>query len=162
MTEPSSWPPPPEVSNPLAAHDDFLITCIRNWTSKRPILRLQLAGKLREKTRLEFRSCLAIVNNFCDRHGILVPEHGLAVWSPILLPLVMGTMFWTMNFVLEQRHDVAVRHLERVMLTAEKRQADLVFVGVWVTATIINGVFAFFRDKKTRRQAAEAKAKFAK
>ena len=162
MSEPSTWPPPPEMPAPSSAHDDFLVACIRNWTPKRPISRVQLAGKLGENTKLEFRPCLATVNNFCDYHAILVPPHGLIVWSPILLPLIMMTMRSVMIYVLDQRHDAAMTHMERVMITAEKRQADLIFIGVYVVVTIIGGVFAFFRQKKMQRQATEAKAKLAR
>ncbi len=161
MPEPPTWPPPPNTPEPLSAHDDFLIGCIRNWTPKQPIQRLYLAGKLRDETGLDLRFCQTIVNNFCNRHAILVPPHGLVVWSGIFLPFIMLTMFHVMNFFLDQRHDAAVTHVERVMITAEKRHLNPLFLYICVAVTVVNGVFAFFRDKKTRRQVVEAKEKFA-
>lgn len=162
MTEPSSWPPPPNTPEPLSAHDEFLANCVRNWTPKRPILRLQLAGKLCEKTSREFSSCLAVVNNFCDRHAILVPEHVLVIWSPVLLPLIMGTMLSAMNYFLDQRHDAAITHIEQVTITAEKRHWDVMFIGVWAMATVVGLIWALWRKRRMQEQATEAKAKFAR
>ncbi len=161
MPEPPTWPPPPNTPEPLSTHDDFLIACIRNWTPKRPILRLQLAGKLCGETGIGFSSCLAVVNNFCDRYAILVSTHGLIVWSPFLLHFTMLAMLDAMNYVLDQRHDAAITHIERVMLTVEKRHLDFMFISVWAMAIVASLIWAFFRDKKTRRQAVEAKEKFA-
>ncbi len=162
MSESPSWPPPPDTPAPLSEHDDFLAACIRDWKLGQVILRGQLAGKLCEKTGLKYNSCLPFVNNFCDRHAILVPTHSLIVWLPILLPLIFQTMRAAVAYVLEQRHDAAITYAERMMITAEERQADWIIIGAWVIASIVAGVFAFFRQKKMRRQAAEARAKFAR
>ncbi len=162
MTEPPTWPPPPSTPEPLSAHDDFLTACIRSSTPKPPLSRLSLIKNLREETGLDLRSCLAVVNSFCDRHTILMPLGGFWTWAGCLPPIIMLTMVAAMNIswiILERRHDASATHLERVMITSERMQLDFVFLGAYLTAACACVILVFWRTRKTREQAAEARAK---
>ena len=160
MTEPPIWPPPPK---PLITHDDFLAACVRSSTLKPPLSRLSLVKNLRDETDLDLRSCLAAVNSFCDRHAILMPLTGPAALAGCLLPLVTLMTLAAMNltwYILQRRHDAAVTHMERVLITAEGIRLDFVFLGIIAAATSISLIVTFRRIKKMREQAAEARAKF--
>ena len=165
MTEPPTWPPSPNIPEPLSDHDEFLVACVRNSTLKTPLSRLSLVKNLRDETGLDLRSCLATVNHFCNKHTILMPSGSRWVWAGCLPPIIMLTMAAAINIswtILGRRHDAAATHLERVTITTERMQLDFVFLGVCLAAACASVILAFWNIKKTRRQAAEAREKFAR
>lgn len=66
-----TWPPPPTVPPLLSEHDDFLMACVLNTSTKGPVSRLSLAWKLRKEQGVDARQSLVIVNDYCDRYAIL-------------------------------------------------------------------------------------------
>ena len=141
MPEPTTWPPPPNTPEPLTTHDDFLVACVRSSTLKPLLSRLSLVKSLREESELDLRSCLDTVNNFCNRHTILMPLGGFWAWAGCLLPLVTLVTLAAMNmtwYILQQRHDAAVTHMERIMITAERIRLDFVFLSIMVAAASIS------------------------
>jgi hypothetical protein len=163
MPQPPIWPPPPNTPEPLSAHDAFLIAAVRNSTLKPPLSRLSLVKDLRDGTGLDLRSCLATVNNFCDRYGIFTPASRPAAFAGCLSPVVILVTLAAMNmtwYILQQRHDAAATHMERVMITAERIRLDFVFIGIILVATSISLIVIFRRIRQTRDDAAEARAKF--
>lgn len=164
MCEPSTWPPPPSTPEPLSAHDDYLTVCVRNTPLTPPLSRLRLVKDLRQETGQDLRSCMAVVNSFCDRHAILLPLGSLWTRVGCLLPSIMFAMIAAMTIsqvTLQRRHDAAITHLERVAVTAESWQLDFIFLGVYLAATGVSVILTFWRSKRMREQAAEARAKFA-
>ena len=59
MPEQPMWPPPPDVADPLAKHDEFLTALLRAPVTKPPMSRLRLVQGLRLATGLDLRQCLA-------------------------------------------------------------------------------------------------------
>ena len=162
MPEPPTWPPPPNTPEPLSAHDDFLTACVRNSTPKVPLSRLSLVTNLHKQTGLDLRSCRATVNNFCDRHTILMPLGGF--WTRgvgCLLLFIMLTMVVAarVTYVISaHRISAAVTHMELVMIINENTNLLLVYFLTGVCAIV---VLVSLQRKKIREQAAEAMAKFA-
>ena len=78
MTEPSSsWPPPPQTAYLPVEHDEFLAVCVHDSPLKPPLSRTDLAKSLHQETGKDTNSCMAVVNDFCDRHTIFMPAPGM-------------------------------------------------------------------------------------
>ncbi len=166
MPEPPTWPPPPNTPNLLSAHDDFLIACIRNSMPKVPLSRLRLVINLRDETGLDLRSCRIVVNNFCDRHTILMPLGGFWTWGVgcllIFITLTMVVADCITYIISADRISAAVTPMEMVMITNEMKNTVFVYMGVYLTALCAIVVLVSLQQrKKMREQAAEARAKFA-
>ena len=164
MTEPlSSWPPPPNVTPPLAAHDEFLAACVRSSTLKPPVSRLRLARDLHQETGKDLRSSMAIVNNFRDRHLIAMPATGILPWLifiPILTNFAAILVMYLGQEYLRGKQSAAVTHLEKLAFRNERVHLDLVVAGVLIVSIILMATISAYRLKKTRADAAEAVAKF--
>jgi len=163
MTEPSSWPPPPEIYNPFAVHDEFLAACVRNSTLKPPVSRLRLARDLHQETGKDLRSSMAIVNNFRDRHLIAMPATGILPWLIFILILTNFAAILVMYLgqeYLRGKQSAAVTHLEKLAFRNERVHLDLVVAGVLIVSIILMATISAYRLKKTRADAAEAVAKF--
>lgn len=163
MTEPPTWPPPPTTPNLLAAHDEFLSACVRNSTLKPPVSRLRLVRDLHQNTGQDLRSCLAVVNSFCDRHTILMPLTGIQVW---LLPALCGLNFvivLAMNITghfLGRSAASAVTHSQRSAFLSQRVDLDYALMAVLFVYAAAAIIMSWLRQKKARADAAEAVAKF--
>ena len=165
MNEPSTWPPPPETSNLLAAHDEFLIACVRSSTPKLPLSRLRLVRDLRQETGQDLRSCLAIVNDFCDRHFILMPPTGLRAWLPFLFLgfcLIIVFVMSIVRYFVDRNLNAAVTHSEKIVLSNQRVHLDFVFFGTLLASMGLAVLAILYREKKAQADAAKAVAKFAR
>lgn len=165
MSEPPTWPPPPETPHPMAVHDDFLVDCICTSKPNPPLSRLRLTEKLHQKTGQDLRFCRAVVNDFCDRHTILMPLAGFRAWLPFLFwglcPVITLAMNITRYF-LGSRLAKAVLHSQKVALSNERIHLDAMFLGLLFANLVLMLIAFLARYKKTRADAAEAVAKFAR
>ena len=163
MTEPSSWPPPPEIYNPFAVHDEFLAACVRNSTLKPAVSRLRLTRNLHQETGKDLRYCLAIVNNFCDRHSILMPHTGFRMWLPFLFGSLNVVILLAMNITrhfLARSAASAITHLQRTTFLLERVNLYYVFLAAFFVNASAMVIVVWLREKKVRADAAEAVAKF--
>ncbi len=163
MSDPPTWPPPPGVPAPLSAHDDFLVACVRRSTPKLPVSRLRLVRDLYQETGQDLRSCMAVVNDFCDRHTILMPPQGVKMWLPFFfcgLNFAVILAKGVVGYVLGNSMAAAASHAQVVALSTEKLRLDALLVGVLLVSTFLMCVTLLYRYKKTRAEAAEARSKF--
>ena len=163
MSEPSTWPPPPDVPPPLAAHDEFLSACVRNSTPKPPLSRLRLMVRLRQETRQDLRYCRPVVDDFCNRHAILTPVSGLTAWLgclPIFIYIAAMGAMGLVAFFLGQRQDEAATRAEKLAFHSEKVHLAGVLLAIGLTSIGISFFLSFLRQKKAKADAAEAVAKF--
>jgi len=114
---------------------------------------------------MDLRSCWAFVNNFCDRHAILMPLGWLWAWgidclSPFITLIVAVTM-GVIQFFLGQKRDAATTRMVRMTIKAE--QIEVRWIAIGILAVGIAGILILnqWRTKKMYKQAAEARAKFA-
>ena len=164
MDEMSTWPPPPDLPKPLEVHDEFLVTSIRASQPKLPLSRLRLVRDLHLATGLSLRQCLAVVNDFCDRHAILLPVRGFGIWAMLLCHLVSLTALLAMNiawYILRRSHDAATTRAERIAISTERLHLDYVFLGVILISTCVSLIFILRRNKDVERDAEAARAKLA-
>ena len=163
MIEPSSWPPPPEIYNPFAVHDEFLAACVRNSTLKPAVSRLRLTRNLHQETGKDLRSSMAIVNNFCDRHSILMPHTGFRMWLPFLFGSLNVVILLAMNITrhfLARSAASAITHLQRTTFLLERVNLYYVFLAAFFVNASAMVIVVWLREKKVRADAAEAVAKF--
>jgi hypothetical protein len=88
-TNGQTWPPPPAVGNPLAAHDAFLAALVLCPSPQFLATRTRLARLLHRRTGLGLRQCRAVVHDFCERHSIL-PQEG--IWARLPLGLAWASL----------------------------------------------------------------------
>lgn len=165
MSEPLTWPPSPSTPEPLSAHDEFLSACIRNSMPKPLLSRLRLVRDLRQETGQDLRSCLAVVNDFCDRHAILMSLGGFRAWLPFLFLGLCPVIELAMNSVryfLGNSLAKAVTHSRKSALLSERVHLDFVFFGLLLASLILTLISFLYRHKKIQADAEEARAKFAR
>ncbi len=160
----STWPPPPDTPNPLAAHDGFLTACVLNSSAKKPLSRLRLVMELRKEQGVDIRQSRAIVNDYCDRHLILMPARGFAAWGLSVMSLgnfVIIFVFQASLWLLRRNHDMAGTRIERLAITNEMINVSLVSMIVTVALGCVCVAFALSTAKKQRRDAEDARKKLA-
>jgi hypothetical protein len=151
------------MPNLLAVHDEFLVACVRSSTSKLPVSRLRLVRNLHQETRRDLRFCMAVVNNFCDRHEILMPHTGLKVWLPLLFTGLCLAIALAMNItgqLLGRSAVTAITHSQRSALMSERVHLDFVFLAAFFVSAGLALIALWLRQKKAKVDAAEAIAKF--
>ena len=163
-TQQLTWPPPPDIPDPLAAHDAFLTTAILAPVTKPPLSRLRLALALRKGSGLNSSQCLAIVNGYCDRQGVFPPMRGIRLLLPFLLPLAAGygIAFGTAVTIIVKYH-----HLYRPSGAAFTRAAGDAFIReavslgevAIVSMLILATVITLTSVRRTRREAEDARRK---
>ena len=163
MNEPSTWPPPPETPNLLAAHDEFLVGCIRTSKPDPPLSRLRLTEKLHQKTGNDLRICRAVVNDFCDRHTIFMP--GFGTWLSESLPTIGCVIFFTgiaVGYFFINREETAVTQAAKIGFHHDLECSYFGTGGIALLLSIAAVVESIYRNKKDWADAAEAVAKFAR
>lgn len=159
-----TWPPPPAVPDPLAEHDAFLTSLVCTPATKLPMPRLRLMRELRLATGKDLRQCLAVVNNYCDRHGVFPPRRGLRLWL-IFLPSLLGFVLLGMlkaNQIIQERNIAAaptraVRHF----LIGERLQWDYILLGLILVSALVSILMVGMGRQWACREAKEARAKVA-
>lgn len=164
MPSPPTWPPPPDVPHPLAEHDGFLTACVLNSPTKPILTRLRLVRKLHKEQGLDFRQCRAIVNDYCDRHAILMPARGFAARGMSIMALgnfVVIVVFQASLWFLERNRDASITRIERLAITNEIINVGLVCIGVTGVIGCVLVAFALRIGKERRRDAEDARRKLA-
>ncbi len=164
MAAPSTWPPPPNTPDPLAAHDGFLTSCVLNLSDKRPVSRLSLAGELRKERGIDARQCRAIVNDYCDRHAILPQARGVAAWGVSLILLLCAAyavVLVSAFHFLRRSHDPAATPTMMAALENEAINIALVSMSVAIAVALALVITILRTAKKQRRDAEDARKKLA-
>lgn len=163
MTEPSSWPPPPDIPSSLAVHDEFLAACMRHSAPKPLLSRSLLVQKLHKKIGSDLRSCDAVVNDFCDRHLIFMPA--LEVWPRLHILLAeLGCLVILIllgfQVLMAFKMGAALIHLLYRMHHLNVNLLLGILYGTLVVSGISVSIGNVYEKKKARAEAAEAVAKF--
>ncbi len=163
MTEPSSWPPPPETPNLLAVHDEFLSACVRSSTPKPPVSRLRLMMRLRQKTRKDLRYCRAVVDDFCDRHTIFMPGSGLGSWLSESLPTIGCVIIFigiAVGYFFINKEEAAVTRAAKIGFHHNLERSYFGTGGIALLLGIATVIDSIYQNKKGHADTAEAVAKF--
>lgn len=164
MAAPSTWPPPPDTPNPLAAHDGFLTACVLNSSAKKPVSRLSLMRDLRKEQGVDARQSLAIVNNYCDRHRILTTLHGQDAKVNNLILIILSVIVIasaTITIFLERNLRIATTVAEETALYVEIINTLHVMTSITVAFSFGLVIFAVWRNRSERRNAEDARKKLA-
>ncbi len=164
MPAQSIWPPPPDIPNPLAKYDGFLTARVLDSSARQPVTRLRLARQLRKERGVDARQSLAIVNNYCDRHLILMAARGFAAWGMSIMALgnfVVIVVFQASLWLLRRNRDASVTRIERLAITNEMINVGFVSVGAVAALGCVRVVLILRNGKKARRDAEDARKKLA-
>jgi len=160
----STWPPPPDIPNPLAAHDDFLTACVLNSSEKRPVSRLRLMRDLRKERGVDVRQSLAIVNDYCDRHAILPSAARVELWVISLMGLIGLATVLTMSVLFrlnEKEFAAATTHAAVEAVVTKSLNITYAALGVCAIMFCIGVPFRVWRVKRLGRNAEQARQKLA-
>lgn len=160
----STWPPPPDIPNPLAAHDDFLTACVLNSSEKRPVSRLSIAGELRKERSVDRQQSLAIVNSYCDRHAILPSAARVELWVRSLVGLIGLAIVLTTSVLLrlnEKEFAAATTHAAVEAVVTKSLNITYAALGLCAIMFCIAIPFTWWRVKRLGRNAEQARQKLA-
>ena len=162
MSSEPIWPPPPDVPHPLAEHDAFLSTLIRAPQTKLPMSRLSLTRELHRVAGKDLRQCLAVVNNYCDRHGIFPPRRGLRLWLVLLPSLfqfgLLGIMFVT-QYIQAKNIAAASTQAARLLLIRNSEQWNYIFLASMIVCILFGLFRVVILRRQNHREAEKARAK---
>ncbi|MBV9851298.1 MAG: hypothetical protein JO250_16635 [Armatimonadetes bacterium] len=158
----SVWPPPPDVANPLAEHDEFLTARLRAPAANPPLSRLRLVRELRDATGLDLRQCLAVVNDYCDRHAIFPQRRGLALWLsllPSLFQIGLSAGLIVSQIVLGRELAAAHTRATRHLLLRERIAWDGLLLCLAFVVLVMSLIGYAHMTRWQRRQAEDARKK---
>lgn len=163
-TDGQTWPPPPTGNDPRAAHDVSLVALVREAAPRPAMTRLRLVLALHQRTRLDRRECVAVVNDFCDRQGLFPEARGLGAWLPALgtfavaglclLGSISLLVFTHLRFAAHVRAD-------RLARAALILHVSMPLLGLAVLLSVVSLFVLPRRWRHERRQAEEARRKLA-
>ncbi len=165
VTNGQTWPPPPAVENPLAAHDSFLTALIRRPAPQSPSTRTRLVWLLHRKTGLGLGHCHMVVYDFCQRHDILSYD---GIWTLCLVGFLLSSgvvlpIMWIADSVYLWMHDHAGGHAARLALDSKFDHLNNVVLDPWlhfsVVLAVVGSAFAWPGLARLRREAEEARRK---
>ena len=162
-TEPT-WPPPPDRPDPMAAHDAFLTGLLRAAMTEPPLSRLRLMRTLRLTTGLGLRQCLAIVNDYCDRHGVFPQRRGLRLWLPVLPSLIqigLSVALIVCQSILGRELAAAHTRPARQLLFRERIAWDGLLLCLLLVTVAVSLVSARGALRQARREAEDARRRVA-
>ena len=91
MSNNGIWPPKPTLLDPMAEYDELIKGKLDALSeSERGPSRLPLMKALRDEEGMDLRQARTLVNNYCDRYGVLVTSKATRIfaWSNFGLVLV--------------------------------------------------------------------------
>ena len=78
MPDNTTWPPKPDLPDPLTEYDEVIAVKLAALPEKTGSDRLLLMRALREEEGMDLRQAYAFVTSYCDRHGLFVTSK--ATW----------------------------------------------------------------------------------
>lgn len=163
-TDGQTWPPPPTGNDPRAAHDASLVALVREAAPRPPMTRLRLVLALHQRTRLDRRSCVAVVNDFCDRQGLFPEARGLGAWLPALVGFAVAGLYllgWASLLVFTYLRYAAHTLAARLAIDALVFRVSMPLLGLAVLLSVVSLFVLPRRWRHERRQAEEARRKLA-
>ncbi len=164
MPSPPTWPPPPDVPHPLAEHDGFLTACVLRSSEKPTLTRLRLVQDLRKERGLDFRQSRAIVDDYCNRHAILMPLRSVEVWGVRLSSVVAYIALLTVigsAWLSDRLLAVRLSYTEQTLILNERANIGFVCAGIIVVSMCLTIIFAVRLSRKRCIDAEDARKKLA-
>ena len=154
MPDYTTWPPKPDLPDPLTEYDELIAAKIAALSeTKAGPSRLLLTKALREEKGLDLRQAYAFVTDYCDRHGVLVrPKTSPTIaWLGCLVPLLVFC-FVAFNLYLGHQRDAILRlpHHHVALLALDREKVAIASVGF--ALALLNTIFQVIRFRRNRKK----------
>ncbi len=151
MPDNDVWPPKPDLPDPLTEYDGLIAAKLAALPEAKRS-RLLLMKALRDEEGIELRQAFAVVNNYCDRNGVVVRSktNKMFAWSNFSLVLVAMVLNF-FNLYLSYRRDaiLGVPHSHASFLAFRGEQLAISYaVAALLFLNVIVLVIRFRRNRK--------------
>lgn len=153
MPDNDVWPPKPDLPDPLTEYDEMIVANLAAFPAGEPAqMRFRLIKALREEG-LDMRQAIAIVNDYCDRHGVLVRSKATQLFAWSNFGLVLAAMLLSIfNVYLgNQRAAILLLPHHHTAFLALRRE-QLAIVCAITALAFLNMIVLIIRFRRNRQK----------